>query len=66
MAARSYGGLSATYIAFSVLHFICFALALAVCGLYGTDLQRANEFNKFVDSKWVRRRRSQNPRLRRC
>lgn len=42
-----------SYLFFTVVHFFCFALSLTVCGLYGTDLQRANEANKYTDSKWV-------------
>ena len=38
-----------SYVAFSVLHFVLFVLALTVCGLYGVDLQRA----AVADSKWV-------------
>ncbi|KAG6163756.1 hypothetical protein E4U11_001702 [Claviceps purpurea] len=39
---------SVSYFAFSALHLVCFALALAVCGLYGQDLS-SNHHN----SKWV-------------
>ncbi|KAG5954472.1 hypothetical protein E4U58_007591 [Claviceps cyperi] len=39
---------SRSYFAFSALHLVCFALALAVCGLYGQDLS-SNHHN----SKWV-------------
>jgi Zn-dependent protease len=42
-----------SYMLFTVVHFFCFALSLAVCGLYGTDLQRANEAGVGADSKWV-------------
>ncbi len=42
------------YMSFTVMHIILFALALAVCGLYGMDVQRGNEKNVHVDSKWVR------------
>ncbi|OAQ60525.1 membrane-associating domain-containing protein [Pochonia chlamydosporia 170] len=41
------------YFAFSALHLVCFALALAVCGLYGQDLHNANDQDKYMDSKWV-------------
>ncbi|KAK2591471.1 hypothetical protein QQS21_010847 [Conoideocrella luteorostrata] len=49
------GFFSATvsYFAFSALHLVCFALALAVCGLYGQDLNSANKQHKYADSKWV-------------
>jgi hypothetical protein len=46
--------LSVTYFAFTALHFVCFALAITVCGLYGTDLQRAKKFDDYTSSKWVR------------
>lgn len=39
---------SISYFAFLALHLVCFALALAVCGLYGQDLS-SNHHN----SKWV-------------
>ena len=42
------------YMAFTAMHVILFALALAVCGLYGTDVQHINESNEHVPSKWVR------------
>ncbi|TLD07908.1 hypothetical protein PgNI_10477 [Pyricularia grisea] len=41
------------YIAFMVLHFFAFALALTVCGLYGVDLTRARESGVAADPKWV-------------
>lgn len=50
--ARS--SLSLSYYAFTALHLACFALAITVCGLYGTDLQRANKFDDYTKSKWVR------------
>lgn len=46
--------LSISYFAFTALHFVLFALALTVCGLYGTDLQRAKHFDEYTSSKWVR------------
>ncbi|KAJ2897903.1 hypothetical protein MKZ38_004318 [Zalerion maritima] len=46
-------GMAISYIAFSVLHFLQFVLALTVCGLYGIDLQRANANDVGADSKWV-------------
>lgn len=45
--------MTVSYICFSVLHLVLFALALAVCGLYGQDLHHANEDHKYSDSKWV-------------
>ncbi|KND87951.1 hypothetical protein TOPH_07358 [Tolypocladium ophioglossoides CBS 100239] len=42
-----------SYFLFSGLHFVCFALALTVCGLYGQDLNTANHLAKYADSKWV-------------
>ncbi len=42
------------YMSFTVMHVILFALALAVCGLYGTDVQHTRESNGNVPSKWVR------------
>lgn len=41
------------YIAFTVLHFLAFAMALTVCGLYGVDLTRARESGVAADPKWV-------------
>ena len=43
-----------SYLAFSVLHFFQFVLAVTVCGLYGVDLHRAHEQGKYTDGKWVR------------
>ncbi|KAF5657536.1 membrane-associating domain-containing protein [Fusarium heterosporum] len=45
--------LALSYVVFSVLHLFCFALALATCGLYGTDIHHANQQGKYSDSKWV-------------
>ncbi|KAK3182169.1 hypothetical protein K4F52_006538 [Lecanicillium sp. MT-2017a] len=45
--------LTVGYMAFSAIHVILFALSLAVCGLYGTDVQRGNEEDVHVNSKWV-------------
>lgn len=42
-----------SYIAFTVLHFLLFVLALTVCGLYGVDLQRANANDIGADPKWT-------------
>ena len=41
------------YFVFAGLHVVCFALALAVCGLYGQDLNKAHHEDKYADSKWV-------------
>jgi hypothetical protein len=42
-----------SYVVFTTLHFFLFALALATCGLYGTDVHHANQQGKYSDSKWV-------------
>ncbi|KAL2020474.1 hypothetical protein VTK56DRAFT_8359 [Thermocarpiscus australiensis] len=47
------GGLSLSYLLFSILHFCQFALALTVCGLYGVELDRARKANTHADGKWV-------------
>ncbi|KHE81526.1 hypothetical protein GE21DRAFT_1289551 [Neurospora crassa] len=44
---------SKSYLFFSTLHFLAFALALTVCGLYGVELDRARKADKYADSKWV-------------
>lgn len=46
-------GMTVAYLAFSVVHFVQFALAITVCGLYGVDLSRAAKAGKYQDSKWV-------------
>ncbi|KAH8907605.1 hypothetical protein BR93DRAFT_926633 [Coniochaeta sp. PMI_546] len=46
-------GMTASYLAFSVVHFVQFALAITVCGLYGVDLNRAAKANVYQDSKWI-------------
>jgi len=46
-------GMALSYLAFSVLHFFQFVLAITVCGLYGVDLRRASSEGKYTDSKWV-------------
>lgn len=46
-------GQSISYLAFSAIHIVQFALALTVCGLYGVDLSRANKEGVYTDSKWV-------------
>lgn len=45
--------MSKSYIFFTVIHVVLFALALAVCGLYGNDLQRAMDSDVDADSKWI-------------
>ncbi len=42
-----------SYIAHTVFRFLQLVLALAVCGLYGADLNRANKQHKYSDGKWV-------------
>lgn len=46
-------GQAASYVLFSILHFVQFIMAVAVIGLYATDLSRARKENKYIDSKWV-------------
>lgn len=46
-------GFTISYIGFSALHIVQFALAITVCGLYGVDLQRAHVEHKYIDSKWI-------------
>ncbi|OLN86120.1 hypothetical protein CCHL11_05189 [Colletotrichum chlorophyti] len=46
-------GMAASYLAFSVLHFFQFVLAITVCGLYGVDLQRARNAGAYSDGKWI-------------
>lgn len=53
-------GMTLAYIAFTILHFFQFVLALVVCGLYGTDLDRARKAGKYADGKWVRRELAQH------
>ena len=47
-------GMAFSYLAFSVLHFFQFVLAVTVCGLYGVDLHRAREQGGPIDGAWVR------------
>lgn len=42
-----------SYLIFSAIHIVQFALAITVCALYGIDLSRANKQGKYIDSKWV-------------
>ncbi|KAG6003945.1 hypothetical protein E4U21_001571 [Claviceps maximensis] len=44
---------SVSYFAFSGLHLVCFALALAVCGLYGQDLNSSPKVDEYSSSKWT-------------
>jgi hypothetical protein len=46
-------GFTFAYLAFAVLHFFEFVLALVVLGLYGQDLNSARQQHKYADSKWV-------------
>ncbi|KAL3417150.1 hypothetical protein PVAG01_11150 [Phlyctema vagabunda] len=45
--------LTLAYILQSVFRFIQFVMALVVCGLYGTDLSKANKMGKYSDGKWI-------------
>jgi len=40
-------------ISHTVWRFFQFVLAITVCGLYGTDLNKANREHKYSDGKWV-------------
>ena len=42
-----------SYILHSIFRLIQIVLALAVCGLYGVDLNRADKEHKYSDGKWV-------------
>lgn len=46
-------GQSMAYIAFTVLHFFQFVLAITVIGLYGVDLDRARKAGAPAEGKWV-------------
>ncbi|CCF37660.1 hypothetical protein CH063_01736 [Colletotrichum higginsianum] len=46
-------GMAASYLAFSVLHFFQFVLAVTVCGLYAVDLNNARSHGDYTDGKWV-------------
>lgn len=46
-------GFALSYVAFTAVHIVQFALALTVCGLYGIDLQRAHDAGVNADPKWV-------------
>jgi hypothetical protein len=43
-----------SYILHSVFRLIQIIMALAVCGLYGVDLNKADKEHKYSDGKWVR------------
>ncbi|CZS91656.1 uncharacterized protein RAG0_02180 [Rhynchosporium agropyri] len=45
--------LEKSYIAHSVYRFLQFVFAITVCGLYGVDLNRANQAGKYSDGKWI-------------
>jgi hypothetical protein len=45
--------MTASYILHSVFRLIQMIMALAVCGLYGVDLNKANREHKYSDGKWV-------------
>lgn len=47
------GGLTLSYLLFSILHFAQFVLAVTVCGLYGYELNRAAKAGAHADGKWV-------------
>ncbi|OAA35431.1 hypothetical protein NOR_08010 [Metarhizium rileyi] len=44
---------SVGYFAFLALHVVCFALSLAVCGLYGQDINDPADHINYTRSKWV-------------
>ncbi|KAI1423885.1 hypothetical protein F5Y12DRAFT_715870 [Xylaria sp. FL1777] len=46
-------GMATSYVLFAILHFFQFVLAIAVIGLYGTDLDRAHKKGAYTDGKWV-------------
>ncbi|PSR94015.1 hypothetical protein BD289DRAFT_364082 [Coniella lustricola] len=46
-------GFAISYMAFSAIHLVQFALALTVCGLYGVDLHRAHQAHAYTDGRWV-------------
>lgn len=53
MGKLSLKNLGTGYVLFCVLFFCNFVIALAVIGLYATDVQRGNEERTGVNSKWV-------------
>lgn len=42
-----------TYLAFGVVRFFQFVLALTVCGLYGVDITSARKAHHSTDGRWV-------------
>lgn len=42
-----------TYLAFGIVRFFQFVLALTVCGLYGVDITAARKAHVGVDGRWV-------------
>ncbi|GAP89932.1 hypothetical protein SAMD00023353_4400380 [Rosellinia necatrix] len=46
-------GLATSYVLFAVLHSFQFILAIAVIGLYGTDIDRARKGGVHADGKWI-------------
>ncbi|CAG9947568.1 unnamed protein product [Clonostachys rosea f. rosea IK726] len=48
-----FANLDKSYVGFTIAHCCTFALAIAVCGIYGSDIQYARETHKGVNSKWV-------------
>lgn len=42
-----------TYLAFGVVRFFQFILALTVCGLYGVDVTSARKAHESTDGRWV-------------
>lgn len=49
----SIGGMTLSHLAFTILHFFQFVLAVTVCALYGIDLDRARKAHVHADGKWV-------------
>jgi len=47
------GGYSMSFIAFTILHFCQFVMAITVCALYGVELDRARKAHVSGNSKWV-------------
>ncbi|TGJ83351.1 hypothetical protein E0Z10_g5409 [Xylaria hypoxylon] len=45
--------MTTSYVLFAILHLAQFVLAIAVIGLYGTDLDRAHRKGAYSDGKWV-------------
>jgi len=53
MGIRNSCDFALSWIFFSIARLFQLALGLAVCGLYGVDLQNAKSQGKYQDSKWV-------------